>query len=605
MVAQPTLSQKLASALPYHYKEGRFFREFRKELLRDYAGRTTYPGHGEVAQNDLSPEKQIVNLTLQACEASVMNLAASRPRFLCSSEQTQYEQAASSMERALNRYAAQLYLEEQLQEIARDSFFCVGVAKVYQAASAAVGAESDYRMDYGRPFVQRVSIDRFVWDTAATSPEEAAFMGDFYSMPWREAIRSSRFSQTVRNAIREMGHEEYAADSEKGEDLAKSTNAESVEDLIYLVDVFVRQPIKISGERYKSHIRTYVCDRQLNLKLEGKAVQVLGWDGDECGPYYILNMGPVPDHFMPSSPGQNLKLLTQLVNTLYRKIEDQSRRQKLVGTAQPGSGDAEIMANARDGEWVDLKSPESVNQIRTDGPDQNIFGAAIHFEEQHSQAAGNLKNKLGLAQGADTASQERMIGAMVSRFEAFYQQRYVSFVRKLAKGLSRLIYHDTKLKIPGKRSLPTNFNLEVDDDLLAMGQFHEDGEPARSGEYDDYAVDIDPESTPYRSSADRIAILDGELQLLMPMVPLLMQLGVQINLKEVFEERAKLRGMPIIARMLQFNQQPVIPAGGGQSEMPSSGGPNGQYTHTSQSTRSPESEAMQYFQAAQPQGSAA
>lgn len=36
-----TLTQKLGSALPYHYREGREFRAHRRELLRDYAGRTT------------------------------------------------------------------------------------------------------------------------------------------------------------------------------------------------------------------------------------------------------------------------------------------------------------------------------------------------------------------------------------------------------------------------------------------------------------------------------------------------------------------------------------------------------------------------------------
>src|SRR5690606_18071052 len=119
--------------------------------------------------------------------------------------------------------------------------------------------------------------------------------------------------------------------------------------------------------------------------------------------------------------------------------------------------DIERAMSAKDGEWVEFNSPELVQILRMDGPDQNIFGAAVHFVEQHSQSAGNLKHKLGLSQGADTATQERMIGAMVSRLEAFYQQRYVSFVRRVAKGLAKLLYFDTELTIPGSWETPGGY----------------------------------------------------------------------------------------------------------------------------------------------------
>ena len=605
MVVQRSLNDKLASALPYHYREARVYRESALELKRDYAGRTTYPAYKDTLDVD-AREKQIVNLTMQSCEAFVMNLAASRPRFSVSSRYAQYEDFAQKMQRALDRYAEELYLEEQLQEIARDSFGLVGVAKVYQASSAAVGLEVDYRMDPGRPFLKRMSVDRLVWDTGSTSPEDVSFIGDYYSMPFRQAIRTRRFSQSVRQQIRDMGPENYQADADKGEDLAKSQNAESVEDLIYLVDVWVRQPKKIGDKRYASHIRTYVCDRNLNLKLNDQPVQIIGWEGEECGPYYFLNMGPVPDHFMPSSPGQNQRLLQQFYNTLYRKLEDQARRMKIVGTAAKGSGDHEIARDARDGEWVEFTEPQAVSNIRLDGPDQNIMGLMIHTGEQHSQAAGNLKAKLGLAQTADTATQERMIGAMVSRLEAFYQQRYVSFVRKAARGLAKLIFHDASLTIPGKFTVPgVSFGLDVPDDFLPYGELHEDGSPSREGEYDYYRVDIDPYSMGYQSPGEKAAFIDSQVTKLMPAMPFLAQLGVQFDPNVYFDEMANLTNTPVLRKLFKTNQAPMAPEGGGGQDMPSTGGPNGQYTHTSQSTRSPESEAMQMFQAPQQEGAAA
>lgn len=586
------LNEKLATALPWHYKEASCYREKRREFLRDWAGRTTYPAYDALDDN---AEKQIENLTMQAAEAFVMNLAANRPRFSCTSRYVQYEAFAERMARGLDRYAEELYLEEVLQEICRDAFASVGVAKVYQASSVAVGVETDYRMDPGRPFVQRISLDRLVWDTAASSDHEVQFVGDFYSMPIRQALRSPRFSPAAKKRIREAGPEEWEPDDDKGEDLAKSQNDHPIEEVIFLVDVFLRLPVTIGGQTYKSQIRTFLCDRKLELR-DQEPVQVLGWNGAECGPYYFLNMGPVPDHMMPSSPGQNQKLLAQLVNTLDRKLEEQCRRQKNIGVARKGSGDFNLARNARDGEWIEFDAPEDINIMRMDGPDQNVMGAAVHFRELHSQHAGNLKHKLGLASAADTASQERMIGAMVSRMEAFYQQRYVSFVRRVARGLAQLIYFDTELTIPGKWKTPGDYI--VDDDFLPYGTVSEDGEPSRpEGEYEKILrVDIDPYSMGYQSPGETAAFIDAQMTKWLPAVPFLAQQGVQPDVPAYFEIMADLTGRRELTRIFKSNQAPMLMEGSSGS-IGSAGGPNGQYEHVSRSTRSPESEAMQYFQA--------
>lgn len=579
----PSLSEKLAQALPYHYKEGQKYRTARAEILRDYAGRTTHPGYGEESDDR---EKQIVNLTFQAAEAFTMNLAASRPRFMCTSRYPEHEASAAHLSRALDRYAEELYLEEVLQDITRDSFASVGIAKVYQAESAAVNAEADYRMDPGRPFLGRVSLDRLVWDTAASSPHEASFIGDKYTMEFEKACGSSRFTKKARAKLREIGPEKGSRlDQNMGEDLARSQNSSPIEDLVYLVDVFIRQ---------KMEVWTFVCEKDLNLRLPNP-IQKVKWKGEECGPYYLLNMGPIPDHFMPASPAQNLKLLNQLTNTLYRKIEDQCRRQKSVIIVDQSDGDT--VRDMQDGEIISLNNPQAVVPMRLDGADSNMMGAAMHFDEQHSQAAGNRKHKLGLAPSADTATQERMIGAMSSRLEAFYQQRYVSFVRKAARGLAKLIYHDANLTIPGTYTVPGT-EYQVSDDWLPYGE-----EGAREGHFDYYKIDIDPYSMGYQSPAERIAIMDQDMAYIATLYPILVQQGVQLNFSEVFAERARLRGMDILNRMLKFNQPPLIPQGGGMSAGGSMDPNKGHYTHTSQSTRGPESQAMQLMQAPQ-QGAA-
>jgi hypothetical protein len=603
LVAPSTLSEKLASAVPYHFKEADDYREFRKDMLRDLAGRTTYPGY----DNDLdaNPEKHIVNLTMQAKEAFTMTLAATAPKFLCSSEDARYDHFAERYERALDRYSRTIGMGKVLKQIVEDAFVLVGIAKVYQASSLAVSHEVDYRMDANQPFLQRMCLDRFVWDTSATSPETASFMGDYYSMPFREAVRSKRFSPKVRAMLRERGPEQDGSHNDRGENLATGQNQQTVEDLIYLLDVFVRQPIKIDGKRYKSHVRTYICDRNLNFQFEDTCVQKVGWDGAECGPYYFLNMGPVADHFMPSSPGQNQRLLCQFYNTLYRKLEQQARRQKNIGVAAKGSGDHEIARDMRDGEFGEFQEPAAVDIKRMDGPDQNIFGLAIHAGELHSQANGNLKMKLGAAANAETATQQGMLAAASSQLDAAHKESYIAFLRDCAHGLAKLIYRDSKLRIPGTLSIEgTNTPITVPDDWIGAGETYEDGSPSREGDEACFFIDIDPESTRFRSAAEKLAELDKEVQTWLPHSQMLAQMGAQIDVKQYFDSRARLTGIPELRRIFKTGQTPLVLQGGSSGAGASGGGPNGEYHHTSSSTRSPESEAMQYFQASPAQGAA-
>jgi hypothetical protein len=310
-------------------------------------------------------------------------------------------------------------------------------------------------------------------------------------------------------------------------------------------------------------------------------------------------MGPVPDHFMPSSPGQNLKLLNQLVNTLYRKLEEQARLQKIITIGEPGTGDAEIVRNAKNGEYIELTNAAGVTQMRFDGPDQNIFGMLLNSIEQHSQAANNLRQKLGLAQSADTATQEAILAQSASSVEASHQARFAAFVSKAARGLARLIFHDASLRIPGTLEVEgASFPLSVDDTWEPYA------EDTRQGYYDYYRVQIDHNSTGYQPPGKKIAFLDQQWQKVMQAAPFLAQLGYYPDPTAYLEEIAALSNNDAMRRFIKSNQPPLQPQGSSSGQMSMGGGPNGQYTHTSRSTSSPENEQMQMFQQPQQQGAA-
>jgi hypothetical protein len=184
--------------------------------------------------------------------------------------------------------------------------------------------------------------------------------------------------------------------------------------------------------------------------------------------------------------------------------------------------------------------------------------------------------------------------------DAARRDAYLEFLRDCAGGLGVLLYNDAKLKITGKWRIDSpHFQPTVTDDWLPYGQSYSDGTPSRMGESYHYKFKIDPESTRFRSAAEKLAMLERDMQMFLPQMPVLAQMGVFIDVKEFFEEKKRLTGMEVYSRIFRTNQTPKAFEGASSGGGSSGGGPNGQYTHTSRSTRSPESEAMQYMQAPQ------
>jgi hypothetical protein len=100
-------------------------------------------------------------------------------------------------------------------------------------------------------------------------------------------------------------------------------------------------------------------------------------------------------------------------------------------------------------------------------------------------------------------------------------------------------------------------------------------------------------------------MLEKQMGMWLPHQPMLAQMGVLIDVKEHFQELKRLTGMQVFGRIFHTDQQPKAFQGASSGGASSGGGPNGQYNHTSHSTRSPESEAMQHMQAPQQQGAPA
>lgn len=538
-----TTDERISASLSWHYRQDRIYRDKLTDILRSYAGRTTYPEHLRDADLSLIGDKrELINLTYQFVESYTLAMAANRPRALFTSPFPESQPFAAHFQRNMDRYMRQLSLESVFQQVVRDGCLMLGIAYVHDADSLSVNPADPAGRYAGQPFVSRIALKHFVRDVEGDSPEECQWMGHMYSIPYRQAIRDRRFPQWARAMFKEHGPDDSV---EEGE--SQLTGGERLEDVLNFCTVYVTS---------RHELRTYWIDATFQPRSE-RAVQRIACRTTKC-PYHFLNFGPVPDEFWPSSPALNLQLLNDFTNALYRKLQDQAYRQKqlLVG-AKADKADLQAVADAEDGDGLGLDNPASAQMQRFDGPDQNLFGMLMNALQQYSRAAGNLDSRLGLGPSADTASQERMVGAMASRLEAYQQQRFVSFARNVIRDLAKLVYEHPTLKIPGAHRVGF---LDVDDSWRPGSEMG-----SREADFDVLHLDIDPYSMAYKSPQERAMEMDGDFNLFAPVFQLFAQQGIQFDLKAFIEERARLKDAPYLTRLWKYDEPPqqLDAAGGG------------------------------------------
>ena len=557
---------RLSEAIAHHYKKLKTLRDKREEFLRAAAG-SLYP-HAEPSDG----LKDALGLMRQAAEAQTLSLAANRPRVLAVASTHERSNFATHYKNAVNAYLKIMHAEEAFQECARNAFYSIGIMKVYMADSTAVELEADEWMDPGKPFMQSISPHHFCYDTDATDFRHCSFMADRYRVRFQDVVEDLRFPKEVRDRLKDRGPEQQHTNDEVewGSGLGSSERDPSqFEESIWVCDAFLPKD---------EVIYTFITDDQFNIgPPEESLLGEQEYDISEMGPYRFLNLGPVPDKTTPSSPAQNLLLQHNLVNSLYRKLEDQAERQKIVTVGVDGDEDTlKKMRDAVDGDYFTVTSPDTIQQIRSDGPDQPVFGFMVNALEQFSKQAGNLEHKLGLSASADTAKQQGMIGESVSRMEAFYQGRFVTFARECIQEIGRLLFDDSTTQIEMTKKVPgTTF--EVDAPWLGAVT-----EGAREGKFSDYDLDIEPQSLPYRSAQDRIQELDAQMQMIIPLAPLLMQQGKMPNLEYYLSKRAEYSDMPESEQLLMDIPQPEPEQQQGGPHERTLGGPGGgEYMHHS------------------------
>lgn len=580
------------------------FRENRRKAIENYVGSEW----GEVTEER---RQVLVNILALTARTYMMSLAAERPNVLVTANEMQLKPFAKKYQVGINNVLKEIQFEKTMRQIVLDAFFSIGIAKVYYADGNPVEVPNpampqepgfgssqqdwdDYNqiqelmagttwIDPGKPFVERISLDDYIYDTQARSFDRARFQAHEYRVPLSEVRKDDRFD---KKAVKKLSSSSkwsglsFGSHEEQTKDLIGNPHMDhdEIEPMVTLIDLFL--PFEQKWAVLAAD------DSQAPLFVDD-------WNGPENGPFHHLRFDEVPDNAMPLAPAQNLRLLHQLMNSMMRKQARQANRQKDITTYQGDDKDARQVQQANDGDTVRVNNPDSINVLKYGGVDQMNLAFYQVVDGIYNRMAGNLDAMAGLGPQSKTATQDQMINEAVSQSEARMQYSVVEFVAGVSSDIGQMMWADELLEVQGSYTEP---GLTFPIDATWTPEM-------REGDFIQYGFDVEPYSMAYKAPTQRLASIGQAIQMLAPAI----QTGtVMINGAELANTAAELLNEPRIRDIIQMAPPPDPMMGQEGQGGPGDTGPK-KYIRENISTQgTPDSQrvqlAQQFSAGAPPQG---
>ena len=544
------------------------FRERRLHAIKHYRG-------SEWGKDDPEVKEMLVNNVLLSAQTFMMSLAANRPRVTVRAKTRDLLPFAGVFQANINNLLEEIRFEKTLQQIVLDAYFGMGVSKIYWAEGRpmerpnpdlpqepGMGATDDQWSKYdeeqrtmpatiwvdpGTPYVERVSLDDYGFDTAATEFSRQRFQWHSYRLPLVDIKKDERFTKKLVNKLTPASRYSdvmFGTEEEKARNQIGPKDADEVEPHCELLDLYLPFERKwaVMAQAGSDFVPLYIAD----------------WEGPEGGPFRHLTFDEVPDEGMPIPPVSTILPLQKLQNALLRKQARQAQRQKTITVYHGDEKDALAIQKSVDGGIYKVANPEMIKEMRYGGVDQANLAFSQIVDGQLSRQAGNLDAKAGLGPQSGTAKQDMMIRGAVSDQESKMRDKVNGFVGDIVGDLGWMMWIDealtmsSSIKEPGLE-LPIEANWTPEQ---------------REGDFAQYGFDIDPFSMSYITPEEKVGQLNTAIQ---QIAPLMQMGGATINMGALVKQYADLLNMPELEDIIQLAPPPM------QEQQPqqSGGGPQG------------------------------
>lgn len=555
----PEVRDRLPDAIHLSRQALEFIRRERADMIRMTAGAHFAEGGSRYTQP----------VNMMALYQSVIGRALfpKDPRVMFSTHDHRRKPAVSAMEQWADEEIVRMKLGQTFQRIGIDALYSVGIAKIALATPCDSTVKA-WRLKAGQPFIDRVDLEDFVYDMYARDFSEVSFIGHRYRCPLDVAMDLYRKSKKELEAA----DDEEPNYNEQGDDrIGRIARGEySKGELARSIDLW-----EIWLPRYKVQV-TMLGSASGGTMSDGDILGVQNWIGPDDGPYKTFGLELVPGAAMPKGPIQNIYDLSGALNRAWRKnIRSADRLKTTLPVAGGRVESGKALSDVSDGDIWECDDPGSLKEMVTGGPNPVLTLWVKDVRDIADQLAGNLSMLAGLAPQSKTASQDKMLNENSSRMIGDMQGTATCFAADCLKALGWFWWHHPEkvtrvsMTLPGlpdvgitRRTFPKGMPIPTN---AATGgpMGHE-----RQGPMPD--IQVDPYSLVYSTPQSRLAFINGVVQQMTPMLPILQQQGVMFDAPAYLRIVAKYGNVDEITEVFKVQEPPEIESTtGGEKDGPS------------------------------------
>jgi hypothetical protein len=515
-----------------------YARTNRRKMIEQYVG-SHYGREG-------SSEKVPVPLLEQMIAIFMRSLVANAPKVLIHTPHLELKPTAEVFTQVSNALIRQIELGETFRLWALDALFDFGIVKVGRAVGPTV-TTMGFEHRITNPYCDRVSLDDWVHDTGSARWEKCTFMGNLVRVSMEEM-------RNFGDLYDKAGLDQLQVVEDRQTDETGTQRSEQIalgsEGCVDWKDQTLVWELYLPMENL---LLTLPASRGGQNSLDWtKPLLVREYEGPDEGPFHRLYFGDVPDNIMPLAPVHTLIDLHMLANNLFRKLDDQARRQKEFGVGQKGGEtDAVAIMDVKDAAVIMVEDPAAFTTARIGGPDQVNLAFFMAVTQLFSKHAGNLDALGGLQPTAETLGQEELMASGASKKLSGMRARMLSATEKVVRALNWYLWDEPFGLRP--------YELKTPDSGMTISGLWRPSD--RMGDFMQYNFDIDQYSMVDITPAQRFAQLMQFVQnVLMPALPMLQAEGGRLNFKALLKLAERQGGLHEISELVEWAGGPPIDA---------------------------------------------
>lgn len=538
MDRQPEVDlQKLCDAIRASRKVLEPFRVSKREAVRKYAGDQWSTETAQVPR-----PVNFLSLYLQIMSKS---LIASDPRASLGTFNKQYRATVSAEEDWINPELKRMKFADTLERAGIDALYGFSVIKV-SLVTPALSEKGGWEQQVGQPGAWCIDLDDWAMDPHARDLRELAWCGH-RSRILTDSLKDSKLYEAAKRK-KVLPNQDRQYNSDAGDERISMLGRQYVagEWITEAYDFTDIWEIYLPMEKL---IVTMLSDdggspELMEMKGENVAFDVKPWVGPYCGPYHYLNlMPPVSGNSMPKGPIQDLIDMDEHLNGIMTKLIRQAARQKeILAVSGAADGDARRVTEAADGEVIRCDNPDKMKPMGFGGPAPNNHNFMMGLWEMLNKMGGNIELMGGLSEQSKTATQDKMLNANASSSMKWMQQAMVKFTSEVFDSLLWFHHHHPVNRMKSYREIPG---------LSAPIERTVTPDDRQKVPYEEIQRQIDPYSLSHQTPGERLAFVNQVVtQTLIPILPLLKEQGVGINIAKWIDLMAQYGNSPDLTEII-------------------------------------------------------